>query len=202
MSSLGSHWLFAPSLLFQSQGSLGLLSCVKTVGFPLWEHCVCQAEGEPRGMDLLSCLIVVVRWILIRHLISLPHSPQRSIGSNFIHWSVTIIEIVFLTCTTFLLEFFIPIGRPSFTPLCVCYFRAIVWWENTRGGKTLWGVKTREFPWFAWLFLIFKSCNLERHLPERGSHRPEIKLWDMILKYNVMITSIASLGGRLSEERT
>lgn len=167
MSSLGSHWLFAPSLLFQSQGSLGLLSCVKTVGFPLWEHCVCQAAGEPRGMGLLSCLIVVVGWILIRHLISLPHSPQRSTGNNFIHWSVTMIEIVFLTCTTFLLDFSITMERPSLH-LCVPGTLEQLCEGETPGGKTLWGVKTREFPWFAWLFLIFKSCNLESHFTREG----------------------------------
>lgn len=123
-------------LFFQSQASLGLLSHVKQFGFLLEECCVCQAQREPRGMDLLSCLTVVVSWTLIRCLIKnalgsisftgvwqrqrktswpIPHSNLNSPSSS----------------------------KGLHSHLCIRCFGALVQRENTRG-KTLLGCENKR----------------------------------------------------------
>ena len=56
---IGESFTLRSSLLFQSQASLGLLSCVKTVWFPLMRmQCVPSTE-RAQGTDLLSCCLTV-----------------------------------------------------------------------------------------------------------------------------------------------
>lgn len=118
------------SLFFQSQASLGLLSHVKQFGFLLEECCVCQAQREPRGMDLLSCLPVVVHWDRFH---SLECGNDRGRLRDPYHISPWILhhhQKAFIhTCASDALE-----------QLCK---------GKTPGEKHFCGVKTRELPWFA-----------------------------------------------------
>lgn len=176
---MGNHWLFSSASSSKARAPWDCYHVWKHLGFLLWECCVCQAQRAQRHrfteLSHCDCILDIDQVC-----------NQRIFGSNFIHWSVTMKEIVFLSCTTSLLESVITLRRPSLTPVHGML------WNNCVRGKTpgdrhTRAVETREFLWLALLFLSFESCN------QRGVYRaPEIKLPGTTLTYNGAVTCLVS----------
>lgn len=96
-----------------------------------------------------------------------PPWPTKKCWQLFHPPACDVVEIVFLACTTELLQFFISTKRLSFTPLCIWCFGAMMREENIRG-KTLVGCENKRISLIHDVFHILLKLPLGNSLSRDG----------------------------------